>query len=147
MSRGPMPPGAKPRTKVGPRLKLSMIGNSDPSETRDLAALEPEMSDEIVGDRVIIAAIDGLANELAMSPPTPAISWWKFTEAPLRRILAVVQRVPDQRIADERGDGHPFSRGLLDRDRSFAVGQALSPAVGIIGVLVRPGIQLRLFGG
>ena len=103
MSRGPMPPGAKPRTSVGPRLKLLMMRQLPAAEPVDLAGLHANEADEVVGDRIVVAAVERLAHELRIAAEAGDVLLVGGDQA-RGRVLAVVERVVDQREAGQRGD-------------------------------------------
>ena len=61
----------------------------------DLAALQMDEAGEVVGDRIIVFAVEGLAQELRLAAEAGDVLMEVGVDA-ARRILAVVDAVPDQ---------------------------------------------------
>ena len=68
MSRGPMPPGAKPRTRPWPRLKLSTMRNGWLPKGWISPAWNARDADDIVEIKLVIAAnVDRGAQEFRIA--------------------------------------------------------------------------------
>ena len=68
MSRGPRPDGAKPRTSVGPSWNSSAIASLLlAAEAGDVAALQVHDADDVLEDRMVVAQVAGVADELRIA--------------------------------------------------------------------------------
>ena len=70
----------------------------------DLAALQMDEAGEVVGERIIVLAVEGLAQEVRLAAEAGDVLMEVGVDA-ARRILAVVDVVPDQRIAEQPRSG------------------------------------------
>ena len=85
-----------------------------------------EQRDEVGIRRCSNSACRPWCGGSSTSPPTPAKSCLQFGEQTARRVPVVVERVVGQRVARRARSSRALSVALLERERRFAIGKAVT---------------------
>ena len=135
-----MPDGAKPRTNDGPILKLLMI-SADGAERIDLTALQVNLADEVLGDRVVLAPIERFADEVGLPAEARDVLLVIDIEAG-GGIFAIVNIIVEDRKSGQRSDNIPNAAACLISTGASPLLKQLINGSGTTGIMVPPGNQV-----